>query len=282
MGILKHAVIKYIFILLLSFWYGSLFADNVSNNDNNYLNVARTQLNIAFENHNKGDIKESKRNLEHASEWLNMAVNHSYSDTVKTEAQKLAKEIDSFRATLNKSSEKNDIARFWHKTTSLIKRESEHLIHGYAELSNNNRILRHLLDAKMHFYTAEHDLFSDHDSNDAGLELKKSIRYLAEAESLSKLELKSQINHLITSVNEIISLLESRKNAWKKGDLIHYLENAEKDLNEAESVASPSDRMRIELIKYSIVKLKNDTLLTSLKGKYDLVMKDFSRAIKNI
>lgn len=184
MNILRHTVTKYIVILLLPLCYQSVFAEELARSKNTYLNVSRTQLNLAFKNYNKGDISASKNNLKHASDWLNKAVEHSRSETIKVEAQKLATSIDNFRLTLNKSSKKNDMARFWHQATSLIKRESEHLIHSYSESSTNNEILRYLLDAKMHFYTAEHDLFFSHDSNDVNLELKKSLNYLSQAEKL--------------------------------------------------------------------------------------------------
>ena len=85
---------------------------------------------------------------------------HSRSETIKVEAQKLATSIDNFRLTLNKSSKKNDMARFWHQATSLIKRESEHLIHSYSESSTNNEILRYLLDAKMLFILQSMTFFS--------------------------------------------------------------------------------------------------------------------------
>lgn len=282
MNILNHTVIKYIVILLLPLCYQSLLAEELAKSKNTYLDVSRTQLNLAFENYNKGEIAASKKNLKHASDWLNKAVEHSRSETIKVEAQKLAASIDSFRLTLNKSSKKNDIARFWHQATSLIKRESEHLIHSYSESSTNNEIMRYLLDAKMHFYNAEHDLFLSHDTNDVNLELSKSLEYLSQAEKLAKSKVKQSVNHLITNINELISLSGSNKNAWKQDSLLHSLENAINNLSEAESVASPPTRLRVESIKQTISKLKQDTLKRSLKGKYDSIMVDFRRAINNI
>ena len=282
MHIFKHAVIKYIVILLLPLCFQSLLAEELAKSKNTYLNVSRTQLNLAFENYNKGDIAASKNNLKHASDWLNKAVEHSRSDTIKVEAQKLAESIDNFRLTLNKSSKKNDMARFWHQATSLIKRESEHLIHSYGESSTNNEIMRYLLDAKMHFYTAEHDLFFSHSSNDVNLELRKSLEYLSLAEKLAKSKIKQSVNHLITEINDLISLSESNKNARKEDRLLHSLENAINNLSEAESVASPPTRLRVESIKQTVSKLKQDTLNRSLKGKYDSIMVDFRRTINNI
>ena len=282
MNIVKDAVIKYILILLLALCSQVLLAAESAKDESTYLNVARTQLNIAFENYSKGDISASKRNLKHASDWLYKAVQHSQSDIVKVEAKKLAADIDSFRSTLNKSSEKNDMARFWHQATTLIKRESEHLIHSYAESSTNSKILRHLLDARMHFYIADHDLFVSHDSKDANLELSRSLDYLAQTEALTKSKLKPYVNRLITSINELISLSELNKQGWKEDTLIHSLESAINNINDAESFASPPIRLRLELIKQSISRLKKDALKTSLKVKYDSIKADFSRAINDI
>ena len=282
MDFTKHAAFKYILVLLILFFHQTLLAGEPVNNKNTYLEVARTQLSLAFENHNKGDNAAAKENLKGASEWLYRAEKHSQSEKVKSEAKKLAREVDSFRLTLNKSSEKNDMARFWHQTTSLIKRETEHLIHSYTEQATHNRILKHLLDAKMHFYTAEHDIFYSHDYNDVTLELTKSLEYLALAEPIATPELKLYIKNLIASINELKSLSEQNKDAWKQDDLIHSLENAVKNLNKANSVASPTTRIRIESIKQAILKLKKDELLTSLKVKYDSIMSDFSRTINLI
>jgi len=282
LNISKHTIFKYIFILLLPLCYQSLLADEHADDDNTYLNVARTQLDIAFENYNKGDITASKQNLKNASEWLYKAEKHSRSETVKVEAQKLAASIDSFRLKLNKSSEKNDMARFWHRATSLLKRESEHLIHSYTESSTKNKVLRYLLDAKMHFYNADHDLFISHDSNNANLELRSSQEYLAQAESLAKSKVKKDINHLITRIDELMSLSGLYKNAWKQDTLVSSLEKAINSLSEAESVASPHTRLQLEIIKQTISKLKKETLKRSLKTKYDEILTDFSRAINNI
>ena len=279
MDILNHTIIKYIIMLLLPLCYQSLFAEELAKNKNTYLAVSRVQLNLAFENYNKGDIAASKNNLEHASDWLNKAVEHSHSETIKVQAQKLAESIDSFRLTLNKSSQKSDITRFWHLSTSLIKRESEHLIHSYNESSTNNEIMKYLLDAKMHFYNAEYDLFISHNTKNVNLELRKSLEYLSQAENLAKSNIKESVNHLITNINELISLSDSNKNAWKQASLIYSLEKAISNLSEAESVASSSTGLRIESIKKTISKLKQHVLKRSLKVKYDLIMADFRRSI---
>lgn len=282
MNLLKHVVIKFIFVLLLQLSCHTVLAEEPVNGENTYLKVARTQLDIAFDNYNKGDISASKKNLKNASEWLYKAVKHSRSDTVRDNSQQLAEEIDSFRITLSKSSHKTDMSRFWHQASSLVMRESEHLIHSYTESSADNRILRLLLDAKMHFFNAEHDVFLSSDTNDASLELERSIEYLKQAKVQAKPELEPDINQLIIDINELIPLSVSAKNAWQKNTLIHSLEAALNNLGEAQSVATPPEKMRLETIKKNISMLKNDTQKTSLKVKYESILTDFSRTINNI
>ena len=278
----KYSAIKYILALLLAFTCQSLLAAEPVDNKNTYLETARTQLSIAFDNYEKGDVSASKKNLEHASDWLYKAVVHSRSDTVKSEAKQLATEIDEFRSKLNAASEKTDMAKFWHRASSLIIRESEQLIHGYIEQSAQNRVLKHLLDAKMHFYTAEHDLFISHDSDNATLELRDSLEYLSQAASVATPELKPRINNLISSLDKLIVSSGKNKEAWKENALVNALQSAVTSLNKAESVASPPTRMRIDSIIETILNLKQDTQSTSLKLKYDLIMSDFGQVINNI
>lgn len=68
----------------------------------------------------------------------------------------------------------------------------------------------------------------------------------------------------------------------EKNTLIDSLEKSFNNLSEAQSVASPPTKMRLETIKQSISMLKEDVQKTSLKVKYESIMEDFSRAINNI
>lgn len=282
MNKVKYCTISVIAIILMSLYMQPILAEEQTNNDNTYLHVARDQLALAFEEYNDGDIAASKQSLRKASDWLNKAVNHSEYDTIKAEAEKLAAEIDSFRLTLSQSSEHNDINRFWHHTTSLILRESEQLIHSYITTSNDNTTLRHLLDAKMHFFLAEHDLFVSHDSKDALQELNDSLEYLAQADAIAKPKVEARINKLIDNIKALISLTESSKNSWKKNMLIDSLDEAISNVANAESIATPPIKLRLKLIEQDIYQLKLDMQRTNLKTRYDSIMVDFTRTIKSI
>jgi hypothetical protein len=259
-----------------------ILAEEQANNDNTYLHVARDQLGLAFEQYNDGDITASKKSLRKAGDWLHKAVTHGKHDAIKIEAEKLAAEIDNFRSTLSQSSEKKDISGFWHKSTSLILRESEQLIHSYINSSNDNTTLKHLLDAKMHFYSAEHDLFVSHDSKDAIQALNDSLEYLAQADAIARPKVEARIKTLIANIKVLISLTESRKNSWKQDVLVDSLDKAINNVTNAESIATPPIKLRLKLIEQNIYQLKLDMQRTNLKARYDSIMVDFARFIKSI
>ena len=271
-----------IFISLLSLYIQPVLAEEQTSNDNTYLQVARNQLSIAFDQYNDGDISASKQSLRKSSDWLNKAVIHSKSDKVKTESEKLASEIDNFRLTLSDFSKQTDIARFWHQTTSLIIRESEHLVHSYIESSNDNTTLKHLLDSKSHFFLAEHDLFISDDLNDAVQELNHSLIYLDQAYEIARPELEPHIDKLINNIKALRSLTKSSKDSWKENKLIDSLNKATNNVKNAESIASPPTRLRLELIRKDIHQLKLDTQKTNLKTKYNSILTDFTLLIKSI
>jgi hypothetical protein len=281
---LKHKTFQFTLIVLTFLYTQSLYAQTaeLTNSENTYLHVARNQLTIAFDEYNKGNIPESRKSLKRASEWLYKAVNHSKSDKVQLESKKLATEIDSFLLTLNKASEQNDLVRFLHQTTSLIKRESEHLFHSYTESSNNNQTLKHLLDAKMHFYRADHDLFVSHNSIDAKLELENTLEYLDEANSIARLDIKPRVKKLIKNIYSLILLTESNQNNWNQNNLVISLDRSVKNLSDAKTIASPTDMLRLNLIIDNINQIKSDIQKNNIKIKYDSIMADFTVAINSI
>lgn len=283
MNKVKHYSISLIFVFLMSLCMQPILAEEQSKSDNTYLQVARTQLHIAFDEYNEGDIDGAKQSLKKAKDWLDKAIDHSKYDKIKTEAEKLTSEIDSFRLTLSHSSEQNDMARFWHQASSLIIRESEHLMHSYIKSSNDNTTLRHLLDAKMHFFLAEHDLFVSHDLKDAIQELNDSLDYLDQADAIERPELQARINGLMNNIKSLISLTKSSKESWKINKMIDSLDKAISNLSNAESVAATSPtQLRLKSIEQNIQRLKLDMQKLSIKTRYDSVMDDFTRAINKI
>lgn len=274
----------FIFILMISFFMQPLQAEKQITNDKSSLHTARNYLSTAFENYNKGNVTTARKNLKQASEWLNKAIEHSKSDKVKTEAEKLSIEIEKFRSTLKNSSKKqqNSMARFWHRATSLIKRESEHIIHSYTESQNDNITLKYILNAKMNFYVADHDLFVSHDSKDSEKELNESLRNLTKADEIARPDIKIFIQKLMTNIKTLVKLTESSKECWKKDKLVHSLDKAISNLTSAEISASPATTLKIKLLEKNIYQLKLDIQKTNLKTRYDSIMIDFKQIINNI
>jgi len=283
-GILKRTTFLFILILFVFLNSLSLHAqtEQQTNSENTYLHVARSQLTIAFDEYNKGNIPESQKRLKKASEWLYKAVNHSKSDKVQLESEKLAAKIDSFRLTLNKSSEQYDLVRFLHHASSLVKRETEHLIHSYTESSENNRTLKFLLDARMHFYNADHDLFVSHDSADAKLELDSSLEYLDKAKAIAPPDLKLNVEKLLKNIHDLTLLTESNHDLWEQNNLVLSLNQSVKNLIKAEAIASPAEKLQLNLIIKNIQKIKSDAQKTNIKIKYNSIMTDFTLAINSI
>jgi len=273
-----------ILILLISLCMQFLLANEQSNNENTSLHKARSNLSIAFDKYKDGDIAAAKQNLKQASEWLQKATAHSKSEKVKIEAKKLASEIDSFHSTLKHSSEQqqNAMARFWHRATSLIKRESEHLMHSYTASLNDNKTMKHLLNAKMQFYVADHDLFVSHNSDEARVELNDSIDNLVKAKKIARPELKSHIQDLINNIKTLIALTESNKDSWKKDQIVHALDKAINNLTNAEKSATPATILRLKLLEKDLNLLKSDIKKAGIKTKYDAITTDLNSIIKNI
>jgi len=281
---LKNKTFQFI-LIFLTFSYTTLLysqTEEQTDSENTYLHVAKSQLSNAFDEYNNGNITESRESLKKASEWLYKAVNHSKSDKVKLESKKLATEIDNFSLTLNKTSKQNDLVRFLHQASSLIKRESEDLYHSYTESSNNNRTLKHLLDAKMHFYRADHDLFVSNDSSDAKIELENTLEYLDEASSIARPDIKPRIKKLIKKIQNLILLSESKKNNWNKNNLVITLDRSLKNLNNARKIASQANKLRLDMIINNINQIKSDIQKNNVKIKYNSIMTNFTLTINSI
>ncbi|MFV2060727.1 MAG: hypothetical protein ACC653_08575 [Gammaproteobacteria bacterium] len=284
MNTVKKFSFSLMVLVLISLLIQPLQADEQANSDESSLHSARGYLSTAFKKYNDGDISAAKQNLKQASEWLNKAKAHSKSDKVKSEAEKLSSEIDSFRSTLKNSSEQhqNAMVRFWHRVTSLIKRESDHIIHSYTNSQNDNETLKYILNAKMNFYVAEHDLFVSYDSKGVKQELNNSLENLAEAELIAKPEIKTLVQKLIADIKVLVKLTESSKESWKKDKVVHSLDKAISNLTTAQVDATPSTILKLKLLEKDINLLKTDIQKTNLKNRYDSIMADFKRVASNI
>jgi ribosomal protein S20 len=251
-----------------------------SNNNTIALSEARINLKIAFDSYRKGDIAATEKNLKAASEWLDKAAQNSKTEKAREEARKLAAEINEFKGNIQQDSEQHEhgLARFWHRTTSIIKREYDHLVHSYLELSHTETLLKHLLDAKLHLFTAEHDLLVSHNAVDAKDELSMVLDYLDEAVAVAKPTSRDSIIALSKDIRLLHETINTEKKIWKNDSVTHALDKVLVDLAGANENASPTVQHRIELLVSDILTLRADVERDNIRNDYEAAM----AALQNI
>ena len=252
--------------------------------ENNNLDQARSFLGYAFDSYKKGDIDATKNNLQQASKWLAKAAENSKADKSKEESQKLAAEINQLKETISQSSDnhENSLARFWHRVTSIIKREADQLTHSYVTLSIDEKTLKHLLDAKMHLFTAEHDLFVSHETKDAEYELEKTIEYLKDAKEVAKPVTSDKVAALLADIQGLKDNINSKKDIWRKDSMIQSLDKAIGNLDDAREKASPTTKLRIDLLKTEVLAVREHVEQGNLKTNYDDAMTTLQTIINEL
>ena len=255
-----------------------------SDSEGNFLDKARVKLGYAFDAYRKGDIDTTRVNLKAATEWLHKAEQSSSSETARDEASNLAAEIEKFKVKLNDASEKeeNSLARFWHRATSIMKRETDQLINDYIELSISEKTLKPLLDAKMHLFTAEHDLFVSHDAEDAGEELGDTLEYLVEASQIARPAIQQRIISLSGDIKFLREKLSTTKEIWINDSVINSLDKAIDSLADASESVSPKVKLRIELINADIRALRLDIERDNIKNNYETAMATLRNIINEL
>lgn len=255
-----------------------------SEDKENALDVARIKLGHAFDAYRKADVDSTKRNLNAANQWLRKAEKSSTTDKAKDEVRALAVEIEAFKATLHQSSKQkeNDLARFWHRATSIIKREAEQLIHSYVTLSSSEKTLKHLLDAKMHIFTAEHDLFVSHNAEDASEELGKALEYLTEATQSARPAIREKVILLQNDLQLLRENISTSEKNWNNDLAIHALNKSLKSLIIANENISPDLKLRVDNIKTNIRILRADIASSNVKNKYESAMARLQNIINEL
>ena len=256
-------------------------AEALSDSEGDVLNEARSKLENAFSSYRKGDIEATRYNLKMATEWLNKAAQESSTEKVREEARKLAAGISIFEENISHASGQHDnsLARFWHQATSIIKRETDQLVHSYVQSAIAEKILKSLLDAKMHLFTAEHDLFISHDEEDAIEEMDNVLYYLDKANRVDFPATQDKIVALSKDVQLLKESMNSQKRAWESGSIIHSLDKALDNLTEVEKIASPAVKLRIESLKIDVYALRIDVERSNIKNGYDSAMAQLKEII---
>jgi len=241
---------------------------------NSAIDSARLNLKNAIESYRQSDMAATKRHLEVAITSLQKAARDSMSEKTREESRKLGVQIDEFKEMLIQESkqDENSLLRFWHQATSIVKRETDNLIHSYAELSVSEKTLKHLLDAKMHLFRAKYDLLSSHDNEDAASELDNVLGYLDDASQVAKPSLQKKIIDLKKEIQALKERIKPDNETWRENDQILALDRALKNLKQVKDSASSQISKRIETLETEIQILQVDIERSNIKNEYEAAM----------
>lgn len=255
-----------------------------SYSDISALEVARMKLKSAVNHYKNGDLHATNEDLEVATEWLNKASQNSKTEKSRQESRQLAASIADFKKELKQSpgEDENTLIRFWHQSTAIIEREIEQLIHGYSELVMSEKILKYLLDARMHLYTAEHDLFVSHDIKDSEQELDTVLASLEQASQVADTHLRIKISALSKQLTLLQEQVRESDKAWINNDEVILLDRAQDALSKAGDKATPEIKLRIESIQADIQKLRTDIERINIKANYESSMETLRDIINEI
>ena len=145
---------------------------------------ARRALWDAMEDYSAGHHDAVRADLTTALKWLD-SIKADPDTKTGREAQRLRNEINEL---LDKAAHKmpeaeSELTGLWHRTVGLVEREAEKLYHAWRDQQAQNHLYRQLIDAKLHLFYAEIELFENQDAKGAGAELERAMGYLQSAAS---------------------------------------------------------------------------------------------------
>lgn len=257
---------------------------NLPYNDKNELELARKKLKRAIGNYKKGDLVATKHDLEISVKLLTKASQTSNTKKSREESRLLAIKINAFTQKLNQSpgNNENSLIRFWHHTTSIISREIDHLTHRYVTLATSEKTLKHILDAKMYLYKAEHDLLVSHNSKYSTMELDNVIKSLEKAAQVAIKPIQKNISKLSKEIHSLKEQVLQNQKAWLNNDEIIFLKQAANKLGKAKEKASPQIKPRFNSIEADILSLRTDIERFNIKNNYVSAMKMMNSIINEL
>ena len=236
---------------------------SVSIEANHPLAMAHQQLEKARVHYQKGEIDQVKTNLDAASKWLQ-------GHQTNNEAIELASEIKQLQEKINHPSkeDENAISRLWHRSSALVVREIEHVTKSWNDSSAANATLKHIIDARMRFSYAEHDLFVDHSAEKARYEIDSTLAYLDKANEVANPRVRETI---ISLKKDIQQLPTSNTNADEIKIIMQALDVASTSVDKASHSISPEIQARSKKIAEEIRNLKKDIFILEKRQQYDSV-----------
>jgi len=167
---------------------------------------ARRALWQAMEAYSGGHHDGVKAELNQALKWLEQVKAGSDTKTGE-EAQRLRAEINELleRETHKGPEAEKELSGFWHRAVGLVERDAEKLYHAWRDQQSENHLYRLLIDAKLHLFYAEHELFESGDTEGAKQELEETAGYLREAAAQASGARKARIQALEKEVASLFS-----------------------------------------------------------------------------
>ena len=168
------------------------------------LERARSALWLARKRYGEGQRAAAMDALTQARAWLEQVSTDGDTKGVE-QVRRLKGKIDRLTETITPAEldPETTLAGFWARTVALIEREAETLYHSWRTQQDENLLYRKLIDAKVHLFYAEHELFYSNEAEDAELELDEAVRYLHAAAELASEDQKLKIEAV---EKEVVSL----------------------------------------------------------------------------
>lgn len=249
---------------------GTISEENQHNHTISSFVMARSKIENAIDKYNNGDLAGSRKDLDMAIDWLNKASQNSNTEKSIKESNILSAEIDRLNKQLSQSTleNENSLMRFLHKTTAIIEREVDQLIHSYIDLSTAEKTLKHLLDAKMHLAFAKQYLLVNHEVDEAASELDTVAEYLDDAGQVATKPIRNRIESLKKDISSLEEKVKRSKDAWKSNDEVIFLSEAIDSVNKAKEIAQPNAKTQMTSIISELHSLRKDIESTSINKNY--------------
>ena len=159
-----------------------------------------------------GKYAAAKADLKQAETYLKQAVANADEKTSK-EVKELVQDIVNLEAEVGNGKRKSGakITNLWERSEAISKREAEHVSTGWQEVRHQNRLMRYLIEAKLHLAYAESYQFTTGEIAKAKVEIHDTEAYLKSAAEQVDSRMKSKINALEKMVDHINTDLNSKK-----------------------------------------------------------------------
>jgi hypothetical protein len=241
---------------------------SISVEANHPLAMAHLQLKQAHKNLTEGKTEALSENLKTAKKWLQ---DPSLSKDKKTqsEAKLLREEIQQLQKE-NSQNKEGAIARLWHRSSALLKREVTQLSTSWHDSSLANETLKYLIDARLHFNYARHDLFVSHEADKVKNEIAQTFAYLDKAKKNANPEINKKI---IIIQNDIKYLLTDHAKTKEEQAIIKALSIANKNMLKVSQNTSSEIKTMSQNIAQKIIDLRKNIIILEKHEQYNDIMK---------